>query len=164
MTTPFPITQVAFGLSTPEGSKWNLYFLPSTTIVCPALDPPATRAHTSYDWDRISTSFPFPSSPHCPPSTTSIPDRVVVGEGVDLVESGLMYVSCLATEDLDSCPDPSVFSMADTLAAMTWICSRIVVGLLSGSWWHLVLLLSLLLLEPMELDCFVLLFMEQCKC
>jgi len=121
-------------------------------MVCPALDPPATRAHTSYDWDRISTSFPFPSSPHCPPSTTSIPDTV------DLALRGLMYVSCLAlalaAEDLDSWTLPSVFSMADTLVAISWICSMRVCGLLSGSWWHLVLLLSLLsLLEPMVLDC-----------
>ena len=39
-------------------------------MVCPALLPPAQRAHTSTSDERISTSFPFPSSPHCAPSTT----------------------------------------------------------------------------------------------
>ena len=51
MTTPLPMTQVAFSLRTPEGRRWNLYFLPSTTMVWPALDPPATRAQTSYSFE-----------------------------------------------------------------------------------------------------------------
>ena len=39
-------------------------------MVCPALLPPAQRAHISTSDERISTSFPLPSSPHCAPSTT----------------------------------------------------------------------------------------------
>jgi hypothetical protein len=48
-----------------------------TTIVCPAFEPPATLAQISYLKDMISTSFPFPSSPHWDPSTTStLPEDV----------------------------------------------------------------------------------------
>jgi hypothetical protein len=71
-----------------------------------------------------------------------------------------MYVSCLALALAlaaeDSWTDPSVFSMAATLVAISWICSMRVCGLssVSGPWWHLVLLLSLSLFEPMVLDCF----------
>ena len=58
----------------PLGNKWNANVLltPSigTTIVCPALFPPAHLAQTSTSADRISTSLPFPSSPHCEPRTT----------------------------------------------------------------------------------------------
>ena len=50
MTTLFPTTHVAFSLSMPDGRRWNLYFFPSTTMVCPALDPPATLAPTSYSY------------------------------------------------------------------------------------------------------------------
>ena len=39
-------------------------------MVCPALFPPAHLAQTSASAAKISTSFPFPSSPHCAPSTT----------------------------------------------------------------------------------------------
>jgi len=41
-----------------------------TTIVCPALFPPAHLAQMSTSADKISTNFPFPSSPHCDPRTT----------------------------------------------------------------------------------------------
>ena len=58
----------------PLGNKWNanVLFTPliGTTIVCPALFPPAHLAQTSISADKISTSLPFPSSPHCEPRTT----------------------------------------------------------------------------------------------
>ena len=60
----------------PLGRRWNanVVFVFSgpigTTMVCPALLPPAQRAHTSTSADRMSTSLPLPSSPHCEPSTT----------------------------------------------------------------------------------------------
>ena len=41
-----------------------------TTMVCPALFPPAHLAQMSTCADKISTSFPFPSSPHWDPRTT----------------------------------------------------------------------------------------------
>lgn len=61
-------------INLPLGNKWNanVLFTPliGTTIVCPALFPPAHLAQTSISADRISTSLPFPSSPHCEPRTT----------------------------------------------------------------------------------------------
>ena len=53
MTTPLPMTHVAFSFRIPEGKRWNLYLMPLTTMVCPALDPPATRAQTSYSCKSI---------------------------------------------------------------------------------------------------------------
>ncbi len=41
----------------PEGKRWNLYFLPLTTMVCPALDPPATRAQTSYSCKKVGAQI-----------------------------------------------------------------------------------------------------------
>ena len=38
-------------------------------MVWPALFPPAKRAQMSASADRISTSLPLPSSPHCAPRT-----------------------------------------------------------------------------------------------
>lgn len=70
----------------PLGKRWNAKVFhtvcPSAvgtgaTIVCPALFPPAHRAHTSAFAARMSTSFPFPSSPHCEPSTTvTVPTKI----------------------------------------------------------------------------------------
>lgn len=54
-TTPLPITPMVPGCSMPEGRRWNLNVLSPTTIVCPALDPPATRAQMLYFCDRMST-------------------------------------------------------------------------------------------------------------
>ena len=42
----------------------------SITNVCPALWPPWKRTTTSASLDSQSTIFPFPSSPHCEPTTT----------------------------------------------------------------------------------------------
>ena len=36
------------GYSIPHGNRWNANFLPSTTSVCPALEPPLNRATMSY--------------------------------------------------------------------------------------------------------------------
>ena len=48
MTTPLPMMHVVLGCTRPDGSKWNLKVLPSTTMVWPALFPPAQRAMMSY--------------------------------------------------------------------------------------------------------------------
>lgn len=93
-TTPDPISPVHLGLTSPSteiyqittrqyksndvplGKRWKANVVLTfsgpigTTIVWPALLPPAHRAQTSISADRISTNFPFPSSPHCEPSTT----------------------------------------------------------------------------------------------
>src|SRR5512140_405643 len=55
----------------PEGMRWRTVFWPSTTSVCPALFPPWKRTTTSAFRVRRSTTFPFPSSPHCAPITTT---------------------------------------------------------------------------------------------
>lgn len=52
---------------------WKSYFVPLTTMVWPALFPPWQRAQRSTVAQRISTSFPLPSSPHWEPRTTVTP-------------------------------------------------------------------------------------------
>ena len=64
-TTPFPIIEILFFLTIPEGSNLSLYVTPSITKVCPALCPPWKRTTTSASLDSQSTIFPLPSSPHC---------------------------------------------------------------------------------------------------
>src|SRR5262245_45451591 len=71
MTIPSPSTQVTPLRSTPEGMRWVTCFLPSTTMVWPALAPPPQRATTWAFSVRRSTTFPLPSSPHCAPTTTT---------------------------------------------------------------------------------------------
>src|SRR3989442_10908298 len=47
-----------------------MVFSPFTTSVWPALLPPWKRTTTSAPAARRSTTFPFPSSPHCVPMMT----------------------------------------------------------------------------------------------
>lgn len=54
-TTPFPMTPIVPGWSIPDGKRWNLKVLSPTTMVWPALEPPATRAQMLYFADRMST-------------------------------------------------------------------------------------------------------------
>jgi len=71
-----PHMQVAMAGDIPLGRRWKakVVFTLSgpmgTTIVCPALLPPAHRAQMSNSADKISTNLPLPSSPHCAPRTT----------------------------------------------------------------------------------------------
>lgn len=69
----------------PDGRRWKSnFFFDSpfpTTIVCPALFPPAHLAQISASLARISTSFPFPSSPHWDPRTTVTPGLAEREEG-----------------------------------------------------------------------------------
>ena len=68
-TIPSPSTQVTPARNTPDGISRVTCFLPSTTSVWPALAPPAQRTTM---WARSvsrSTILPFPSSPHCAPTT-----------------------------------------------------------------------------------------------
>ena len=51
--------------------RCSLYFVPLIAIVCPALLPPWYRATTSAFSAKKSVIFPFPSSPHCVPTTTT---------------------------------------------------------------------------------------------
>ncbi len=69
ITIPSPSTQVTPLLSTPDGMRRVTYFLPSTTSVWPALAPPAQRTTKRAFSVSRSTIFPFPSSPHCTPTT-----------------------------------------------------------------------------------------------
>jgi len=70
----------------PHGRRWNASVVGTrsgpigTTIVWPALFPPANRAQISTSADSMSTSLPLPSSPHCDPRTT-----VTVPPGSDSV-------------------------------------------------------------------------------
>ena len=63
-----------------------------TTIVCPALFPPAQRAQMSKLAERMSTSLPLPSSPHCDPSTT-----VTASRARDKIRGGMYTATRLAT-------------------------------------------------------------------
>lgn len=79
----------------PLGSRWKAYFrdFPAgsgTTIVWPALLPPAHLAQTSISPDRISTSLPLPSSPHCDPRTT-VTDKPI--SGFPALKQKVMYRS-----------------------------------------------------------------------
>src|SRR5690349_15175668 len=62
--------QMRPGWSTPAGTRFRMVFSPFTTSVWPALLPPWKRTTTSASAARRSTTFPFPSSPHCVPMMT----------------------------------------------------------------------------------------------
>src|SRR4051812_27156571 len=49
-----------------------MVFTPPTTRVWPALAPPWKRTTTSAHEVKRSTIFPFPSSPHCAPTITTL--------------------------------------------------------------------------------------------
>src|SRR5262249_30976874 len=70
MTTPGPSMQMRPGCSTPAGTRFRTVFSPFTTSVWPALLPPWKRTTKSASAARRSTTFPFPSSPHCVPMMT----------------------------------------------------------------------------------------------
>src|SRR2546422_5138194 len=70
ITTPGPSMQMRPGWSTPAGTRFRMVFSPFTTSVWPALLPPWKRTTTSALAARRSTTFPFPSSPHCVPMMT----------------------------------------------------------------------------------------------
>ena len=55
----------------PDGNNLNLNTFLSITKVCPALWPPWNLTTTSASLDSQSTIFPFPSSPHWDPTTTT---------------------------------------------------------------------------------------------
>src|SRR2546425_10465870 len=63
--------QMRPGWSTPAGTRFRTVFSPFTTSVCPALLPPWKRTTTSASAASRSTIFPFPSSPHWVPVTTT---------------------------------------------------------------------------------------------
>src|SRR5713226_6041475 len=75
ITTPLPITDSLSLRTTPEGSNESLKVIPSMTSVWPALCPPWKRTTTSACSDSQSTIFPFPSSPHWEPTTTTLAMR-----------------------------------------------------------------------------------------
>src|SRR5258708_9786924 len=74
-TTPFPMMHFLPGCRTPEGTRCSTVFTPPTTSVCPALAPPWKRTTTSAHEVKRSTTFPFPSSPHCAPTITTLDMR-----------------------------------------------------------------------------------------
>src|SRR5947209_19099961 len=55
----------------PLGTSRSTVFTPPTTSVCPAFAPPWKRTTTSAQEVKRSTTFPFPSSPHCAPTITT---------------------------------------------------------------------------------------------
>src|SRR2546423_6526120 len=69
-TTPHAMTQRQLACRMPDGIVCRTYFSRPTTTVCPALLPPAKRTATLTCGVRMSTTLPFPSSPHCVPITT----------------------------------------------------------------------------------------------
>src|SRR4051812_47685946 len=71
-TTPLPMMHFLPGWRTPAGTRCRTVFTPPTTRVCPALAPPWYRTTTSAQEVKRSTTFPFPSSPHCAPTTTTL--------------------------------------------------------------------------------------------
>src|SRR5205085_8930703 len=71
-TTPLPMKQRFPGWSTPLGTRCRTVLVPPTTRVCPALAPPWKRTTTSAQEVKRSTIFPFPSSPHCAPTITTL--------------------------------------------------------------------------------------------
>src|SRR2546427_3746974 len=62
--------QMRPGWRTPAGTRFRTVFSPFTTRVWPALFPPWKRTTTSASAASRSTTFPFPSSPHCVPTMT----------------------------------------------------------------------------------------------
>ena len=52
MTTPLPMTEVAWGQKMPEGIRWSLNSPCSLRTVWPALLPPEKRATMWAFWDR----------------------------------------------------------------------------------------------------------------
>src|ERR1700761_8220221 len=80
-TTPLPITEVFSECRIPEGIRWNLYSVPSWTIVCPALLPPWKRTMVVARSASRSVILPFPSSPHWAPTMTT-PGTVWILTGV----------------------------------------------------------------------------------
>src|SRR6266446_2989842 len=75
-TTPFPMMHFLPGCRIPLGTRCSTVFTPPTTSVCPALAPPWYRTTTSAQEVKRSTTFPFPSSPHCAPTITTL-DMVI---------------------------------------------------------------------------------------
>src|SRR5213596_3025611 len=73
--------QMRPGWSTPAGTRFRMVFSPFTTSVWPALLPPWKRTTTSALAARRSTTFPFPSSPHCVPMMTVAGIRLGVCSG-----------------------------------------------------------------------------------
>src|SRR6476620_9188021 len=71
MTTPLPITHSVPRCRMPEGIRCSLNVSPSRMIVWPALLPPWKRTTASARSASRSVTFPFPSSPHWAPMTTS---------------------------------------------------------------------------------------------
>src|SRR5688500_9532635 len=58
----------------PDGTRCRTNFRPSTYTVWPALWPPWYRATAEKCGVSMSTILPFPSSPHCAPSTAMFVD------------------------------------------------------------------------------------------
>src|SRR6266446_2348661 len=71
-TTPFPMMHFLPGCRIPLGTRCSTVFTPPTTSVCPALAPPWYRTTTSAQEVKRSTTFHFPSSPHCAPTITTL--------------------------------------------------------------------------------------------
>src|SRR6202521_5839438 len=74
-TTPLPMMHFFPACRMPLGTRCSTVFTPPTTSVCPAFAPPWKRTTTSAHEVKRSTIFPFPSSPHCAPTITTLDMR-----------------------------------------------------------------------------------------
>ena len=69
-TVPEPMIQTVAGLKMPEGTRCKRNVPCSLTTVCPALSPPLEADHhMGILGEVIDNGVPFPSSPHCAPTT-----------------------------------------------------------------------------------------------
>src|SRR5229473_1575908 len=77
----------------PEGMSWNLNSPCSVMTVWPALLPPWERMTMSALAARKSMTFPFPSSPHWPPTrmmTTALLGSWFWPASLEVVEAGVV--------------------------------------------------------------------------
>src|SRR5260370_34013393 len=77
----------------PEGINWNLNSPCSVMTVWPALLPPWERMTMSALAARKSMTFPFPSSPHWPPTrmmTTALLGSWFWPASLEVVEAGVV--------------------------------------------------------------------------
>src|SRR5262249_33980751 len=87
----------------------NLYVTPSMTSVWPALCPPWNRTTMSACSDNQSTIFPFPSSPHWDPTTTTLAMRRLSSNKSTIADLGYLLADLprsASTSALDHAPIP----------------------------------------------------------
>src|SRR3954454_10589881 len=101
----------------PEGIRWSLKVSVPRTIVWPALLPPWKRTTASARSASRSVTFPFPSSPHWAPMTTSPGMRLCrIGRGSErgaVLGQQVHELGELAAEDELDAVDRAVAVLGD---------------------------------------------------